>query len=452
MRGFTLFIFALMCTTVLAQEGLVIDKVIATVGDEIILLSEIEEQYAFESQRRGIMPDDARCYILEQIMVQKLLVNQAKLDSIIVDDSEVEQQLNSRVDYILGLMNNDISQFEEYYGKTVAEVRNDMREELKNQITAQRMQGTVIEGATITPSEVKAYFEKIPVDSLPYFSSEVEVGEIVYLPKVSAEERKAALDQLQSIREQILAGTSFAELAGKFSDDAGSARVGGDLGLQRRGTFVPEFEAAAYNLEEGELSEIVETQFGFHLIELLERRGNLIHTRHILIKPNITSEDLDKAEVELDSIREVILRDSVPFEEAVKRYSDENQQSYNNGGRMINPTSGNTFFEISELDPDIFFALDTMEVGELSYPIEFTMDSGERAFRLVLLQSRTDPHRANLKQDYTKIKNAAIEERKSEYLNRWLDDKIKSTFVQLDPSFLEACDILQRWAVNLVKQ
>ncbi|NND32127.1 MAG: peptidylprolyl isomerase [Saprospiraceae bacterium] len=433
------------------QEPMVIDKVVATVGDEIILLSDVEEQYDYDRERLGTLSDIAKCGILERIMVQKLLINQAKLDSVIVGDDQVEQQLNSRIDYILSLMNNDISQFEEYYGKTVAQVRNEMREELRGQITAEQMQAMVIENTTITPSEVKAYFDKIPKDSLPYFSSEVEIGEVVVKPQVSATERQIALDRIESLRDRILAGENFAELATKFSDDPGSAKVGGDLGLQKRGTFVPEFEAAAYNLTEGEISEIVESPFGFHLIELLERKGNLIHTRHILIKPKINPEDLELAKNKLDSIRTIFLTDSISFEELVKKYSDEDVQSYNNGGRMINPASGNTFFETAELDADIFFAIDTLEVGEISKPIQFKSPTGEIAFRIVLLQSLTDPHQANLKQDYTKIKTAAIEERKVEFLNRWIDEKVLSTFIEVTPSFKEKCANLEKWSSKSLK-
>jgi peptidyl-prolyl cis-trans isomerase SurA len=438
-------------TIVIGQEPMIIDKVVATVGDEIILLSDVEEQYDYDRERMGTLNESAKCGILERIMVQKLLVNQAKLDSVIVEDDQVEQQLGQRIDYILSLMNNDIGQFEEYYGKTVAQVRNEMREELRGQITAERMQGQVIENTTITPSEVKTYFAKIPSDSLPYFSSEVEIGEIVIKPKVSETERQIALDRLTSLRDKILAGENFAELAKKFSDDPGSAIKGGDLGLQKRGTFVPEFEAAAYNLTEGEVSEIVESPFGFHLIELIERRGNLVHTRHILVKPKINQEDLDLAEAKLDSVRSIVLADSLSFEQIVKEYSDEDAQSYNNGGRMINPASGNTFFETAELDADIFFAIDTLEVGEISAPIQFKSPTGEIAFRLVMLQSLTDPHQANLQQDYTKIKTAAVEERKMEFLNKWIDEKILSTFIQIDASFSEKCPNLQKWLDKSLK-
>lgn len=446
----TLLLF-LTISWVTAQQSLVIDKVVATVGDEIILLSDIEEQYDYDKERMGSLNESAKCGILERIMVQKLLVNQAKLDSVIVEDDRVEQQLDGRIDYILSLMSNDISQFEAYYGKTVAQVRNEMREELRNQITAETMQEKVIANTSITPSEVKAYFERIPRDSLPYFSSEVEIGEIVVYPEVSPEERQNALDRLQGLRDRILTGESFADLASRFSDDPGSARVGGDLGLQKRGTFVPEFEAAAYNLSEGELSDIVESPFGFHLIELIKRRGNLIHTRHILIKPKINEEDLEKARIKLDSIRTVFLSDSMSFEEAVKKFSHKDEQSYNNGGRVVNPLTGNTFFETGDLDADVFFAIDTLEVGDLTRPIQFKKPTGEIGYRIVQLQSQTDPHQANLQQDYTKIKRAAIEERKVDYLNTWLDEKVASTFVEIDPVYLSKCENLVRWSSRQLK-
>ncbi len=445
MKSIITLLLTLASLQLIAQDRQLVDYVVSKVGDEIILLSDVELKFKYEEERRGYLPEEVKCNFLEQIMGEKLLVNQAKLDSVIVDDGMVEQQLSGRIDQILGMMNNDISQFESYYGKTVAEVRNEMREDLKSQLTAERMQSEVMANIQITPKEVKEYFDVIPKDSLPYFSSEVEVGEIVVNPKISPEERAKSIKKLEDIRARILAGEDFGELARLYSDDAGSARLGGDLGLQKRGTFVPAFEAAAYNLTEGELSEIIESEFGFHLIELLERRGNLIHTRHILIKPEITEADLEQTVAYLDSIRQIYQNDSVSFEEMVKRYSDEKVQSYNNGGRMLNPATGNTFFETAQLDVDIFFAIDTLEIGEMSAPIEFTKQTGEIAYRLILLQSRTKPHQANLSQDYTKIKNAAIEARKNSYLNDWLEEKVQSTYVEIAPTFLSGCPNLARW-------
>jgi peptidyl-prolyl cis-trans isomerase SurA len=320
-----------------------------------------------------------------------------------------------------------------------------MREDMRDQLTAEMMQSQVIEKTRITPSEVKAYFESIPVDSLPYFSAEVEIGEIVGRPQVNMEEREKALEQVTEIRERILAGEDFATLAQRNSDDLGSARKGGDLGLQKRGTFVPEFEAAAYNLEEGELSDLVESDFGFHLIELLERRGNMVHVRHILIKPEITEDDLEKAEHLLDSIRTAYLNDTISFEEMVRLHSDEDAQSYNNGGRMVNPATGDTFFETAELDADIFFAIDTLKVGDVTKPIEFSMPTGDKAYRIVMLQSRTDPHQANLQQDYTKVKRAAIQEREQSYLREWIEGKVAETYVEIDYDFTNRCPSLERW-------
>lgn len=452
MKIFATLLSLIFSVAAYTQDAAIIDKVVAKVGDEVILLSDVEEQYDYDRDRLGTIDVSAKCSILEGLMQQKLLINQARLDSVIVEDGQVESQLDGRIDQILAYMKNDISLFEEHYGKSIAQVRNEMKEDLHNQLTAQRMQQEVITNISITPSEVVEYFNEIPKDSLPFFSSEVEIGEIVIIPQVNDEERQKALDQITTLRERLLAGENFAELATTFSDDPGSGRDGGNLGLQKRGTFVPEFEAAAYNLTEGELSEIVESPFGFHLIELLERRGNLVDTRHILVKPNITQADLDKARAKADSVRQIFVNDTFTFERLVQEYSNEDEQSYTNSGRMVNPSTGNTFFQTSELDPDIFFAIDTLEIGEMTTPLEFTKQQGEKAYRIVLLQSRTDPHQANLKQDYTRIKEAAIERRKVEYLGEWFEEKMKTTFVEIDESFLNNCPDLIRWTGQTASQ
>ena len=421
----------------------VIDKVVSIVGSEFVLLSEIEEQYAATAAERGGVPDGFKCTILNNLLAQKLLLNQAILDSIEVSDAEVESQLTARLDRILNLMNGDVEQFETYYGQSPAEVRAQMKPDLKNQILTDRMRGQILNGVTVTPSEVKAFFERIPTDSLPYFNSEVEIGEIVLYPEVNAEQKKIARDQLMDIKKQIEEnGADFAEMAKKYSQD-GSSRIGGDLGMQKRGSFVTEFEAAAYNLEKGGISEIIESQFGFHLIQLLERRGNAIHTRHILIKPEITPNDLELAKHKLDSIRNLLLNDSLNFSIAVKRFSNKDEQSYNNDGRLTNPKSGNTIFETGDLEPDIYFAIDTLKVGGVSQPIEFRGPRGETGYRIVVLQSRTEPHVANLNQDYSKIQNATIEEKKAMFINKWIEDKIDGTYITIDNVY--ACPNLEKW-------
>ncbi len=440
-----LFLSLFTCLWAFGQERAVIDKVVGIVGGETILLSEVEEQYSLlKREQPGNMPEDARCYIFDNLLSQRLLLNQAKLDSVVVQDEEVEAQLNARIDRILSLMNNDISQFEEYYGRTITEVKNQFREDLQNQILVERMQNQIFNSATITPSEVIDFFKRIPKDSLPFFNSEVEVGEIVYFPSVNKEERQKAIERLESIRKRIVEdGEDFAALAKRYSDDA-SANAGGDLGWAKRGNYVLEFEGAAYNLENGEISEIVETEFGFHLIQLLERRGNSIHVRHILIKPEITEADIVRAAEELDSIRKLIIKDSTTFSKAVKRFSSEKVQSFNNDGRLTNPKTGNTFFETADLDPEIFFVIDTMAVGQISSPILFRTLRGEPAFRIILLQSRTDPHLANLEQDYSKIRQAALEEKRSRIIREWVEEKINATFVNVDQLF-GSCEVVQKW-------
>jgi peptidyl-prolyl cis-trans isomerase SurA len=447
MKSFVFFLLSLLACAGqgIAQQRYVLDKVIAVVGSELVLLSELEEQYALLEEQSGVLPPDARCNVLDNILVAKLLLNQAKLDSVEVLDAEVEDQLNARIDRIMGYMNNDVTTFENYYGQTINEVKEQFREDLKNQLLTERMQAQLQSGITITPSEVKVFFSRIPRDSLPYFNAEVEVGEIVHKPLVSDEQRKLAIDKLESFRKRIVeGGEGFAALATRYSDDRGSARAGGDLGWTKRGVFVPAFEAAAYKLDQGEISPIVESEFGFHLIQLLERRGNTIHTRHILIRPEITKADLELAYNFLDSVRQLILKDSVSFSLAVKRFSNKETQSYNNDGRIVNPASGNTFFQVNELDPDIYFAVDTMKIGGVSKPFEFSGPDGETYYRIVTLQSRTPPHRASLAQDYSKIQKAAIESKKNENVSKWIIEKMSSTYVFLDPQYKD-CKALAKW-------
>lgn len=424
-----------------AQGPALIDKVVATVGGEIILLSEVEEQVSYAKTNQKNLPPDYGCVALQTIIVQKLLVNQAKLDSIEVKDEEVETQLQARIERLLSYFNQDEKALEEYYGQSILDIKEQLRGDMRSQLLADRMQGEITGKASVTPSEVQDFFKRIPKDSLPYFNAEVEIREIVYKPVVNATEKARARTRIDELRKQIVEGANFAELAKKFSDDTGSGTQGGDLGWQKRGTFVTEFEAAVYNLEKNQLSEVVETEFGFHIIQLLERRGNLIHARHILIKPEITSDDLELARVHLDSVRTMIVKDSLPFGFAVKRFSDKASQSYSNDGRVTNPRSGNTFFEVADLDTDIYFAIEKLKVGEVSEPTAFRAPDGSRYFRLIQLQSRTKPHRADLKQDYNKIQTAALDQKKNTYTERWVIDRLRTTFLSIDPMYQDCPNI-----------
>ncbi|MBI1225246.1 MAG: peptidylprolyl isomerase [Bacteroidetes bacterium] len=445
-KRIALGLLAVFIASQLVAQREVIDKVVANVGGEYILLSELEEQIALIADKQGgKLPPDARCLMLDNLLTQKLLVNQAKIDSVEVKDEEVEDQMNARIEQILDYMGGDVNQFEDYYGQSIGEVKQSFREDLKSQLLADRMRSKVMEGISVTPSEVKAFFKKIPRDSLPYFNSEVEIGEIVMKPEINAVERQKAIDKLTDIRKRIVeGGESFEELAKKYSDDFASARIGGDLGWTKRGKFVAAFEAAAYKLDENQISDVVESEFGFHLIQLIGRRGNSINTRHILVKPEITDADLALTEHKLDSVRQLLMSDSISFSKAVKMFGYKDVQSYNNDGKLVNPASGNSFFEIGDLEPAIYFTIDTMKVGEFSKPFSFTDPRGETFFRIVQLQSRTQPHVASLEKDYAKIQTAAIEQKKSAETARWVEEKVRSTYIRIDQTY-QACPGISKW-------
>ena len=431
------------------NDRAVIDQVVATVGGEIILLSEVQEQFAYIKQQQKDLPDDYKCVVLQNLIVQKLLVNQAKLDSVEVKDEEVETQLNARVDRLMLYFNQDEKALEEYYGQNIEQIKEQLRGDMRNQLLSERMQAEITGKATITPSEVQRFFNNIPKDSLPYFNAEVEIRELVYKPKVSAPEREKAKLQAEELRKRIVEGEDFAALAKKYSADVGSGTNGGDLGFQKRGTFVSEFEAAVYKLETNQISPVVETEFGFHIIQSLERRGNLVHARHVLIKPEITDADLDAAKAKLDSVRQSIKNGEMTFSDAVKRFGDKNQASYNNDGRVANPRSGNTFFEVADLETDVFFAIDGLTVGDVTEPFPFRSPDGTQLYRLVLLQSRSKPHKADLKQDYGKIQSAALEQKKAEYTEKWVLEKLRSTYFSVG-SLFGACPNLQELQTHMM--
>lgn len=443
MKHCILFVLLGIVTAVPAQDRALIDRVVATVGGEIILLSEVQEQVSFAKKDQPDLPADFECTVIQNLIVQKLLVNQAKLDSVVVKDEEVYAQIDARIERLRSYFNQDDQAIEDFYGQSVDEMKAMLSADMRSQMLAERMQQQVTEKATITPVEVQRFFNDIPQDSLPYFNAEVEIRELIYKPKVSPEAHNTAKSRMEEIRKQITEqGADFAELAKKHSDDPGSGAQGGDLGFQKRGTFVPEFEAMAYKLETNQISPPVETEFGFHIIQLLERRGNLIHCRHILIKPEISEKDLEDSESKLDTLRQLIRDEKISFTDAVKRYGDKNQQSYNNDGRVANPRTGNSFFEVGDLETSVFFAIDGLSEGDVSEPFPFKGPDGSDMFRMVQLVSRSKPHKADLKLDYGKIQSAALEQKKGAYTEKWVLEKLNNTYMSVNQMFA-SCPNLQ---------
>ena len=442
---FCTFCFLLMIIACYGQK-LILDKVIAKVGGEQVLLSEVEEQYAYASEKTGQTSSEFKCQILESVIGQKLIIHQAKLDSIIILDEEVQEQLDQRVESVLRQMNGDEVFFEEYYNMSPSQMKDNLRDQQKQQMLAERMQASLMQGITVTPNETVEFFNSIPSDSLPYLNAEVEIGELVFEPTVNDEEKAKARAKAEDLRTQVLAGADFGEIAKKHSQDPGTAAKEGNLGFAKRGSYVGDFEAAAFSLGQNEISEVVETEFGYHIIQMQERRGNNIKLRHILIKPEMTQADLDKAKNEVDSIRTLILDDRLKFERAVALFSSDNSQSKNNSGRLVNPATGNTFFETKDLPTDIYFEIDNLEIGQISEPIEFKSPRGESMYRLIQLQSRTKPHKANLEQDYAKIQTFARENKRQSFFVEWVNEKLTKTFIDVEKNYL-VCPNIQ----NLVE-
>ncbi len=442
MRSILILLVSILTLTMNAQDRMLIDRIIARVGTEIILLSDVEAQYGYTVEQSGFPDPTIKCQIMENLIGQKLIVHHAKLDSVEVSPDQIESNLDYRIDQVLRQMNGDEAFFEEYYGMTVNEMRDNLREDLSQQMLAESMQSQILNEVNITPKEVKQFYNSIPTDSIPYLNAEVELKEIVIKPEVSAEAKAVALQELVDLRKKIVAGTvDFGEMAKLYSDDPGSGAQGGNLGYAVRGTFVPEFEATAYSLEKREISEPIETEFGYHILQLLDRRGNKINLRHILIKPELTETDNILAKTKLDSLKLQIERGDLTFSEALRKNSYEKVPSFNNNGLMQNPNTGNTIFQTSELSYDIYIATEEMELGDLSGPLDYPLPTGETYYRMVKLISKTRPHKANLEEDYAKILRFAKESKKSEYFSNWIEDKFKNTFIKIEQGYLECPEL-----------
>lgn len=433
------------------DQSFMIDKVVAKVGSEFILLSEVEDQYAYSITQDPLLDVGIKCEILDGLIAQKLIIYQAKLDSVNVMDEEVEAQLNLRFDNILRQMNGDEEFFRDYYGASVVEMKERYRDDQKQQILAERMQMKLINSVTITPEEVQQFYDAIPKDSLPFLDSEVELGEIVIKPQVNESQKSIAKEKLLRIREKIVSGEkTFEELALKYSMDPGSGARGGDLGFAKRGSYVPEFEATVFGLKKDELSEVIETEYGFHIIKMLERRGNSVRARHILIKPDITESDNEAAKTLLDSVRNLIAVDSITFQYAVKKFSNKKTESYNNNGRIKNRATGNNFFRTEELEYDAYIEIIDMKPGDMSSVLEGKDMTGEKQYRILQLQSITEPHQANLSKDYSKISQYAKEGKKAEYFSSWVEEKMKETFIEINPIYGD-CDNLKQYLKSTKK-
>lgn len=413
-------------------DGVLIDKIIAKVDDYVVLKSELEKAYLEFLSRGEIVQGDAKCQMFEQLVVNKLLVAKAEIDSVEVSDAEVNSNLDRRLSYIISQIGSE-ERVEEYYGKTIDQFREELFDQILEQLLIQKMQGVISADISVTPAEVKRFFGLIPADSLPFFSTEVTIGQIVKIPEVSKVQKDKIRDQLNSIRDKIQGGDDFGSMAQKYSADPGSRSTGGNLGFFKRGELAPEYEATALGLKPGEISPPVETQFGIHIIELIERRGNSYNSRHILMNPIPSASDINDAKIFLDSMRNLVLLDSIEFEKASKEYSDDAVTA--GSGGFFTDASGAARVSVEELDPVVFFTIDTMSVNTITLPMEFRMDNGTDAMRIMYYKDRVAPHQANLLQDYQKIRSATLASKRNKKLSDWFKKAKDDVFVNIDDEY-----------------
>ena len=421
-----------------------IDKVVAVVGKNIILQSDIENQY-IQYRMQGMVEGtgkEVRARILEDLMLQKLMLNQAEMDSITVTDEQVENQMDQRIRYFVSRLGSQ-EKMEEQFGKTMAEIKDEVRQAVKDQMLQEQVQMKIMDNVVVTPKEVKDFFNDIPKDSLPTIQPSYEIVQIVKRPPVSIDEKLQVKDRLYQIRKRILEGeSSFSTMAVLYSEDPGSARQGGELGFAGKGVYATEFENVAFNLRDGEISDVVETQFGFHIIQLIERRGETINCRHILLTAKVPVEALERAQNQLDSVAQLIRNGDMTFEEACKKYSDEESKS--NGGYLTNVGTGGNWLSLQDLQEleanypeykNLAFVITRLDVGEVSDPLPMTTDENKDAYRLIMVKRKTEAHQANLKDDYNLIQSWAINKKRQEAIGKWVKEKGAKAYIRLDDTY-----------------
>ena len=428
----------LMAGSMWAQS--VIDEVIWIVGDEAILRSEVEEERLRAQYEGTPIAGDPYCVIPEQLAVQKLFLHQAELDSIEANESTVSHQVDMRLNYYINQIGSK-EKMEEYFRKTSSEIREEMMTTVRNQMIIQQMQQKLTQNIKPTPADIRRYYNSLPIDSIPMMPAHVEVQILSFEPPVPVAETERIKQRLREFTERVQSGSAdFSMLARLYSEDTESAKRGGELGFVGKGQLVPEFAEVAFNLNDPKrVSRIVQTEYGYHIIQLIEKKGERINCRHILLRPRISATDKVRAIERLDSIRTAILSDSIQFEQAVIRYSQD-KNTVMNAGLMINPNTGSSQFELQELAPEISKQIYAMQEGDISQPfVMMDQTKNREVCAIVRLKKKTDVHRANLSDDFQAIKSMLENKLGSEFIHDWILRKQKSTYVQIDPEW-QGCD------------
>ncbi len=443
-NAFVLAFLALLSPALFAQNKVAADKIIAVVGkSRIILESDLEREIEQQKQQDPNFTDSMRCGMLQQMMMQKMLVEQADRDSIFVTPEEVEGAIENQVRQFVRIYGSK-ERLEQISGKSIFQMKEDARDQYENRLRADRVQASILSNVKVTPAEVRDFYSKIPKDSLPFFPATVEMGQIVIDPAVSPELDAYAREKLEGIRKQIVdEGKSFEALAGLYSDDPGSRDNGGDLGVQKRTDVVPEFAAAGFRLQNGEISPIVKTKFGYHIIQMVSRQGESARMRHILVRAERSSADFKAALSKLDSVRSQLIAGTLPFGAAVAKYSTADEAKMT-GGMILDPASGSSQLEVEKLEPVLALMIDSLAPGSYSQPQVFTTPQGEKSCRIVYMKGRTEPHKANLIDDYARIQEVALGQEKAEALDIWMNAKMPTFYIRIAPEY-KSCPDLKRW-------
>lgn len=431
-----------LAVAVMAQPKPVLaEKIVAVVGDKIVLKTDIDNAL-LDMQRQGIeAPPNARCLVLEQALGVKALVLQAEKDSLPVTDEEIDADIENRIRYFISQYGSK-EELERIAAKSVYQLKEDFKEGIRDQKLAGAMRNKIVDDVKITPNEVKAYFEAQQPDSLVFYESEVEVGQIVSYPKASRDAEEYAVEQLKEYKQQIEAGKDFKNLAAMYSEDPGSKDRGGQYEINRNQKDLdPLWMAKAFTLKEGQVSNPFKTKFGYHIIQLVSRAGDDAVVRHILKVPQVTQVEMTGGFAKLDSVRARLIAGTLDFGTAVSRYSDDESSKFTAG--MLQGPNG-SFLTIDQLDQGMVTMLKSLKVGEYSQPVEFTDERGKKGIRIVYIKTQTQPHRENLADDYSKIAARALEEKKETALENWFYKRINTYYIMIDDEY-KNCDVMQKW-------
>ena len=435
------YIVYTLLLSVFISFGQTIDRVEAIIGDEILLLSEIETQYLQYLSQGNVESLSIKCEIIEDLLFQKLLVNQANVDSVEISDEEVRSEINKRINYFESQLGS-ISKVENYFGKIIVEIKNELTEIVKDQFLAQRVQSSISNDISITPSEVRSFFRKLPAEEIPEIPTKLELIQIIINPIISQAQKDKLRERLNIFRDRVYNGEDFQMLATLYSDDPVSASKGGELGFVNRGDLVPEFERAAFRLRQGEISEVIESKFGFHIIQLIERRGDQINVRHILLRPKVSATSLNDAKVKIEKIADEIKSGSITFEEAILKYSDDD--SKNSGGVLIDQKTMSNMHIIEDMDPSLKFLVKDLDESEFSAPNIFSNSDETNAYRLIKVKSKLNAHKASLSDDFSMIKEFALNMKRQDELFDWIKRTVNTTYIEINSNIL-SCNFKNKW-------